>query len=30
MSGYLELIIGGMWSGKTTRLIIIYNKLISQ
>lgn len=30
MSGYLELIIGGMWSGKTTRLIDIYNKLINQ
>ena len=30
MSGYLELIIGNMWSGKTTRLIDIYNKLIKQ
>lgn len=30
MSGYLELIIGCMWSGKSTRLIEIYNKLIKQ
>ena len=30
MSGYLELIIGCMWSGKSTRLIEIYNKLKEQ
>ena len=30
MTGYLELIIGCMWSGKTTRLINIYNTLTEQ
>ena len=30
MSGYLELIIGCMWSGKSTRLIDIYNELKEQ
>ncbi len=28
MSGYLELIIGCMWSGKSTRLMNIYQELI--
>lgn len=30
MSGYLELIIGCMWSGKSSRLIEIYNNLTKQ
>ena len=30
MSGYLELIIGCMWSGKSTKLIEIYEKLIEE
>ena len=30
MSGYLELIIGCMWSGKSTHLVNIYNNLIKQ
>ena len=30
MPGYLELIIGCMYSGKSTRLIEIYEQLIDQ
>ena len=30
MSGYLEIIIGCMWSGKSTRLLNIYEQLIKR